>query len=186
MTIPRNNTRTGRAVLMDPNPPPPQTYLDLPIIKADIEMLLAVPESQENQYRKPISAILNWVFPVTEGYQVTQEVDTSIVGIPDSTVFKVRRAPMGQLETYEVMMVESKGLGKPWGSTTDDAITYFENTGNESKQIYGMVHIGLELQFHRYIRPQASQLSGRLQLVRDAQQITDMLLWIKQNPLPYV
>ncbi len=185
MPIHRNNTRTGRVVLFDPNPPPPRTYLDMPVIRAHIDMLIAKPELQENQYRRAISGVLTWAFPLAESYKVTLEA-TAHQGMPRFTVFKMLRVPMGPDREYEVVMVESKTLGKPWASTTDKAITHFEDTSNESKQVYGMVHCGLEVQFHRYIRPQVNQLSGRLHLVRDAQQVTDMLLWIKQNPLPCV
>ncbi|KAI9879006.1 MAG: hypothetical protein M1830_009875 [Pleopsidium flavum] len=180
-----NNQRTGRATWMDPNPPPPQSYLDMPVIQADIDMLTAVPESRENQFRKPVSAILSWIFPVAEGYQVTQEVGTQNT-VPDFTVFKVSRVAIGNAHNYEIMMVESKKRDGAWGSTMDQAVNHFEETSNESKKVYGMVHIGLEVAFYRYDVGRVDDLSGRLHLVNHAIEVTNWLVWIKQNPLPVI
>lgn len=41
----RVNARTGRTVLSNPNPPPPQTYLDLETVRTAIKTVTDVPES---------------------------------------------------------------------------------------------------------------------------------------------
>lgn len=172
-------------MLLDPNPPPPQSYLDLPVIQACFNMLVAAPEPGEREFRRPISGILDWIFTVAEYFQVTQRVRLEDV-IPDFTVLKLLRPPMGKYRKFEVMVVETRPAGKPWGPTYDQMIEHFEANSNDSKNVYGMIHIGMEVRFYKYEFGQVHDLSGRLHLLDQAKDVTGWLVWIKEHPLQYI
>lgn len=181
----RINQRTGRALLDDPNPPPPESYLGLPIIKAELDTLAAMPELQENRYQRPIAAILNWTFPVLEGF-ITARGGRNSLTIPDFTVSKVQQVPNGRANNWEFLLVESKALGHPWDPTYDQLVNAWEVITNDSKKVYGMIHIGMAIKFYKFEPDQVQELTGKFHLIHDAKEITDRLVWIKQNPLPVV
>lgn len=180
----RINQRTGRVLLDDPKPPPPESYLDMPIIKLGLDKLAAVPELPENLYQRPIGAILNWTFPVLEGFSAARGGWNSLT-IPDFTFTKVEQVPKGRAKNWEVLLVESKALGHPWGSAYDQLVNAWEVNTNDSKNVYGMIHIGMDIKFYKFESGQVQELTGKLHLINDAKEITDRLVWIKQNPLSF-
>ncbi|KAL1800296.1 hypothetical protein ACET3X_000638 [Alternaria dauci] len=180
-----NNSRTGRAVLINPNPPPPQTYLDDINIKAALDLLVRVPDSGEHIYRRPIGDILRFIFPSSEGYSVVQET-VSVNTHPDFCLFKVSQRPGGTLYQYEFMLVESKKPGEAWASTEDHLHDHLEGNGNDSKNCYGMVQIGLDVHFYKYENSNFSRIGGRMHLINDANNVVVWGRHIKDNPMPFV
>ncbi|KAF1358980.1 hypothetical protein EJ07DRAFT_156351 [Lizonia empirigonia] len=149
-----NNSRTGRAVLINPNPPPPQTYLDDINIKAALDLLV----------------------------RETVSVNTH----PDFCLFKVSQRPGGTLYQYEFMLVESKKPGEAWASTEDHLHDHLEGNGNDSKNCYGMVQIGLDVHFYKYENSNFSRIGGRMHLINDANNVVVWGRHIKDSPMPFV
>jgi hypothetical protein len=181
----RNNSRTGRAVLINPNPPPPRTYLDDINVKAALDLLVRVPESDEHVYRRPIGDILRFFFPPSEGYSLVQET-VSINSEPDFRVFKVSQRPGGTLYQYEFMLVECKKPGEGWGATEDHLHGHLEGNGNDSKNCYGMVLVGLIMQFYKYENHTFRGFGGQMHLINDVDNVVAWGRHIKDNPMPFV
>ncbi|KAF2024865.1 hypothetical protein EK21DRAFT_117380 [Setomelanomma holmii] len=179
------NKRTGRAVLINPNPPPPQTYLDDLNVQAGINTLTRVPESDEHLYRRPMMGILRFMFPSNEGYDVVQEAQGDI-SRSDFAVLKVLQRPGGSPNQYEIMHVESKPQKEPWGSTRDQLLDHLTGNGNDSGNCYGMVHIGLEVQFYRYNEYAFDSVSPKMHLVDDVASVIQWGAYVKSNPLRLV
>ncbi|KAI0508243.1 hypothetical protein F5B22DRAFT_650097 [Xylaria bambusicola] len=154
-----NNDRTGRAVLMDPNPPPPQSYLDNDNVKAGLELLTRVPDSKEHLYRRSMGSILRFMFPEREGFDVVQETEGDN-SRPDFSTLKVSQRPGGTLYQYDFMLTESKKMGQPWGATEDQLQDHLAGNGNESKNCYGRIQIGLLAQFYKYEGGICSKVGG--------------------------
>ncbi|KAF1840529.1 uncharacterized protein K460DRAFT_421469 [Cucurbitaria berberidis CBS 394.84] len=180
-----NNSRTGRAVLINPNPPPPQTYLDDINVKAVLDLLVRVPDSGEHIYRRPIGDILRFIFPSNEGYSIVQET-VSVNTEPEFCLFKVCQRSGETLYQYEYMLVESKKLGEAWEPTENHLHNHLEVNGNDSKNCYGMVQIGLHVQFYKYERFSFSKVGGRMHLINDANNVVACGRNIKENPLSFV
>lgn len=167
---------------MDPHPPPAQAYLELPAVQSPLRALQKVPESHENLYRMLMSAILQYTFPVSEGYNVVQELKDED-SHPDFTALRVLCSPGGSVYSYELLMVESKKKGEPWGATEDQLYNHLEGCTNEAKNVYGMVHIGLEVKFFKYEEPNFTVLSGKLRLVQDVHEVSSWFNYAKTNAL---
>lgn len=183
--FPRLNQRTQRAVLQDPNPPPPQTYLDHPHIIAHMGVVEKTPNSPEALYRRVLNSILKELFPTSEGFDVTQE-ETNVNTKPDSTIFQISSRPGGSLYAYEFCLVESKKHAQSWTATEDQLANHTFNSDNDSKQVYGIVHIGMEIKIYRSDRGTLTPLNQKMHLRRDVHTITQWAQHLKQNPLPFV
>lgn len=182
---PRNNKRTGRASLLNPKPPPPQTYLDDDNVKAAIDLLEKVPESDEHVYRRPTGAVLRFLFPAADGFDVVQETEQDNTR-SDFTVFKVLRRPGGTLYQYDYLLAESKPIGESWRTTEIQHREQLAGTGNDSKKCYGMIQIGLDLQFYKFEGSELEKVGGRMHLSRNAKDIVAWGTYLRQNPLPVV
>ncbi|KAI0157208.1 hypothetical protein GGR57DRAFT_461242 [Xylariaceae sp. FL1272] len=178
-----NNDRTGRATLMDPNPTAPQTYLDIPHVDVGLQLLARVPESEERLYQRPIGCILRFMFPESEGFDVVRDDDGS-ASAADFSITKACGQPGGTLYQYNFMLIESKRLGKPWCDIEDRLLNHLR--GNDSKNCYGMIQIGLVVQFYKYEDDVCSKVGGRMHLITDA---NDIMRWgrhLKENPMSFV
>jgi hypothetical protein len=130
--------------------------------------------------------ILRFLFPATEGYDVIQEVEGDANTRPDFGVFKVSRRPGGTLWQYDFMLTESKKQGEAWGSSEDHLHSHLAGTDNESKHVYGMLQIGLEVQFYKYARGAFTKVGGKMHLVTHVSDMVTWSRWLKANPLPFV
>lgn len=104
------------------------------------------PGASESVYRRVTTRILRWLFPDLEGYDVVQE-DAKQTSVPDYIVFKIRSRPGVTDYMYDFMVVETKKEGMLWSSAIDQMSLHCENTHNDSNELYGMVQIGLHVQF---------------------------------------
>jgi hypothetical protein len=66
----RRNNRTGRFTLLDPNPPPPQNYLDLRTVQTHLQLVERTPESAEYLYRRVMVAVLRHFFKEEDDFEV--------------------------------------------------------------------------------------------------------------------
>jgi len=131
-----------------------------------------------------MNAILRWLFPQQEGFDVVQEGHRD--SRPDIVVLKICCRPGGSDYSYDFCVVESKTLGQPWDSTEDQCASKCASIDNETRNIYAIVHIGMHLAFYQYDDGTLSQISGRLHLRNDVHQVMDWALYMKENPLPIV
>ncbi|KAK5627749.1 hypothetical protein RRF57_003464 [Xylaria bambusicola] len=163
----------------------PNSYLDNDNVKAGLELLTRVPDSKEHLYRRPMGSILRFMFPEREGFDVVQETEGDN-SRPDFSTLKVSLRPGGTLYQYDFMLTESKKMGQPWGATEDQLQDHLAGNGNESKNCYGMIQIGLRVQFYKYEGGICSKVGGQMHLIRD---VHGIMLWgqyLKENPLPFV
>ncbi|TVY23755.1 hypothetical protein LHYA1_G007432 [Lachnellula hyalina] len=180
-----NNQRTRRARLDDPNPPPPATYLDDPHVTARVSVLERTPQSPELLYRRVMCGILQWVFRSNEGFSVLQEGMAADLH-PDFTVFKVLRRPGGSLYEYDFLVGETKVPGEAWGAFTDHLHTVCANNNNDSKNVYGLLQIGFEIQLYKHENQRFEAISERMHLVRDVQSVIAWFQHVKARPMPFL
>lgn len=181
----RINARTGRIIFQDPNPPPAQTYLDKRNVAAHLQTVERNRASNEATYRRATTAILRWLFREEEGYDVVQEDDRGS-SIPDHVVFKIECRAGGSFYAYDFMMVECKKAGDSWTSASEQCIRHCENSHNESGQVYGMVQIGMDIQFCQWGNTTLTPLSRVLHLREDVDEIIQWAEYLKAHPLPVV
>jgi len=125
------------------------------------------------------------MFPSREGFSVVQET-VSANTEPDFCLFKILQRPDERLYEYEFMLVECKRQGEPWDTTQNHFQDHLEGNNNESKNCYGMVQIGLVVQFYKYENHNLSTVGGQMHLINNA---NDVVAWgrrIKDNPMPFV
>jgi hypothetical protein len=82
------------------------------------------------------------------------------------------------------MLTESKKLQDPWGSTEDQLLLHLAGNGNDNKNCYGMVQIGLEVQYYKYELGVFSKVGGRMNLVTHANDVVAWSGYIKDNLMP--
>ncbi|RSL49417.1 hypothetical protein CEP54_012462 [Fusarium duplospermum] len=179
------NTRTGRIIFQDPNPPPARTYLDRRSVAAHMQTVERNPASSEATYRRATTAILKCLFKEEEGYDVVQEDDRG-TSVPDHVVFKVECRAGGSLYTYDFMMVEVKKAGESWDSAFEQCTRHCENSHNESGQVCAMVQVGMEIQFHQWGDTMLTPLTNTFHLRQDVQTIMEWANYLKAHPLPFV
>ncbi|KAI2604591.1 hypothetical protein GGR54DRAFT_644402 [Hypoxylon sp. NC1633] len=105
------------------------------------------------------------MFPEREGFDVVQETEGDNSRADFSTF---------------------KKLGQPWGATEDQLQDHLAGNGNDSKNCYGMIQIGLLVQFYKYESGACSMVGGRMHLITDADNIMRWGRYLKENPLPFV
>lgn len=142
-------------------------------------------DTDESMYRRATTGILRWLFPEDEGFDVVQESHTG-TGIIGDVVFKIECRQGDLFYAYDFLIVECKTNRVPWQDATDRCIRNCENTENESKKVYAMVQVGMNVQFHSWGLWALTPLSGILHLRNDVQKIMDWADYMKRNPLPAV
>jgi hypothetical protein len=144
-----------------------------------------VPDSNEHIYRRPIGGILRFIFPGSEGYDVVQETQGDHTRA-DFCTFKISRRPGGTIYQYDFMLTECKRLNAAWGDTEDRLLDYLTRNGNDSKNCYGMIQIGLEVQYYKYEPGVFSKIGAKMHLITHAQNVVGWGRYIKANPMPVV
>lgn len=100
--------------------------------------------------------ILQWVFPQDQGFSVAAETETAN-SRPDFIVYKIYGRLGGSNYFYERMIVESKKANIAWGSAQDYLGNHVEATNNESGQVYGLIQVGINVEFYQCHKPQKSE-----------------------------
>jgi hypothetical protein len=144
-----------------------------------------VPESDEHLYRRPIGAILRFIFTAAEGFDVVQEAEGDVTR-SDFCVFKVLCKPGGTLFQYDFLLAECKSVGEPWSTTEVQLREQLAGNGNDSKKCYGMIQIGLEVQFYKFEGSELEKVRGKMHLVRQAKDVVACGAHLKAHPLPVV
>lgn len=62
----------------------------------------------------------------------------------------------------------------------------FKRSEIKSQNCYGMLQVGLEVQFYKYENSHFSRFEGRMHLINDANNVVVCGRHIKQNPLPFI
>ena len=169
-------------MLIDPNPPLTNTYLDDLGVKTGLVTIQRVPESHEHVYRIPMTGILQLAFPRSEGFSVVAETESETTK-PDMIVFKIWARPSGTLYNYDYMVVECKNSYHTITETEPQLYEAVANTTNEVKNVYGLIQCGLHLQFYKYENSQSQKLGGAMHIVNDARDVQQMLEYVKTHPL---
>ncbi|TVY37183.1 hypothetical protein LOCC1_G008103 [Lachnellula occidentalis] len=177
------NQRTGRAVLQDPKPPVPRTYLEVPSVAAHLRVVERTPDSPKSLYQRPLSGILRFLFPDNQGFDVTRGEEVSSSGKPDFIVLKILCRPGGSTYAYELCVVNSKNIGTCWVSTENQCRNYYTDHENPDYQTYVIVHMGLEIGFYEYSQGDLSLLSGKLHVRRDVEFVIHWAEYIRNHPL---
>ncbi|TVY16162.1 hypothetical protein LARI1_G006868 [Lachnellula arida] len=178
-----NNQRTGRARLIDPTPP--TTYLGDPFVMARSSALKRTPESEipEHMYRRMMCGILQWIFTSNEGFSVFQETMSPEMH-PDASVSRVLMRTGGSF--YDFLLGETKVPGKSWETCADHLHTVCASCDNETKNVYGMLQIGFEVQFYKHENNQFEAMGDRMHLVNDVDDFIALTQHLKTHPMPVV
>lgn len=133
-------------------------------------------------------AVLRHFFKETEDYEVVQEESLGEFADhesrADASVLKILARPGGSTYSYDYCLVESKKLGRNWAETEDQLSRHCGGTQNESRRVYGIVHVGLEIKFFRGNAGWLEGISQPLHLRRDVRTIAEWFEFLKRNPLP--
>lgn len=87
---------------------------------------------------------------------------------------------------YDFMMVECKKKGHNWAAAVEHLTRHCENGENESGQVYGMVQVGMDIQFFHRGNTTLTTISDVFHLRNEAQEITRWIEYLKANPLPFL
>jgi hypothetical protein len=175
----------------NPNPPPaPTTYLDKPFVQYSLKIVERSPEPHVSHYRHVMVSILNAFFPDKEYFDVFQGASRGERGKAESRVdimvLKTTCPPGGSLLIFDYCLGQSKAPGADWEATRNDLSRHCADTDNPSGQVYGIVHIGLEVQLFSAIRGVLTPLSDVLHLRRDVDLVTTLFTRMKTRPFPFV
>ena len=102
-----------------------------------------------------------------------------------SWVYKVYRTYRQAGLAYEFLIVDTRPLNDQWG--TEMFPERYVPITNESKQVYGMVHVGPHVQFYKWNFNETNSwelLGGTYLIVDNADMIMDWLKRMKGNPFP--
>ena len=169
---------------MDPNPPPARTYLGQVYVRATLNLLNQTPGAEKRVYRRLIAGILRFIFPETEGYEVIPTARDS-PNSSDFSIFQMTCRPGGSLQQNDFMLIESRSHDESWDSTEQQLQTHLAKNRNESKDCYGMVQIGLVVQFYKYEEGIYSKIGGKMHLVTDVNQVMERGQYVKDNILMF-
>lgn len=135
-------------------------------------------------------AVLKYFFLEDEGFDVLQEESRGETAPGESradmAVLKITARPGGSMYAYDYCLVESKTARESWAETEDHLGRHCEGTDNQSGQVYGIVHIGLYVQFFTANKGTLAALSGRLHVRNDVNAVTTMFESMKRHPLPFL
>ncbi|KAH6679208.1 hypothetical protein B0J14DRAFT_293308 [Halenospora varia] len=134
-------------------------------------------------HRQLQSDVLRFIFKKENGFSITRDVMGNELR-PSSSVLKRRQGPDGRMYEFEYLLTEIKAPGKPWQAWRDDLHCVCRSCGNESKNVYALLQIGLEMEFYKHDDGVFSQLGSRMNLIHDAVDITNWCTYIINHPLP--
>jgi hypothetical protein len=84
------------------------------------------------------------------------------------------------------MYVECKPQKESWESTQNQLLDHLTGNGNDSGNCYGMLQIGLEVRFYRYLETVFASVGPKMHLVNDVQTVIQWDAYVKNNPLRLV
>jgi hypothetical protein len=131
--------------------------------------------------------MLRFMFTPEEGFEVLQETEGDVTR-SDYCTFKVLRKPGGTLYQYDYLHTECKPVGESWQTTEAQHREQLAGNGNESKNCYGSIQIGLEWQWYKFegAKGELEKLGGRLHLKTHHKEVIAWGAYLKANPLPVV
>ncbi len=135
-------------------------------------------------------SMLRYFFTEDEGFDVCQEEPRGELDQTESradmTVLKLKARPGGSMYAYDYCLVESKRANRSWTDTQNHLSRHCGGTENQSGRVYGIVHVGLHVQFFNSNRGVLTPLSGGLHVRNDVNTITTMFQDMKRRPPPYL
>jgi hypothetical protein len=141
-------------------------------------------------YRRTMMEVLRHFFLDSAGFHVYQEESRGELyqaeSKADMAVLKVLSRPGGSFYTYDFLMVESKRADQSWPATEIQLSRHCGGTDNPSGQVYGIVHVGLYMQFFKADRGVLTPLSARLHIRNNVNDITAWFGHVIRTPLPMV
>jgi hypothetical protein len=159
-------------------------------VQTHLQLVERSPESHEYLYRRVMMAVLKHFFLEEDGFDILQEESRGELdqteSIVNMAVLKIICRPGGSQYSYDYCLVESKKANKSWTETEEHLRRHCAGTENQSRQVYGIIHIGLHVQFFTAQRGTLMRLSGRLHIRHDVNAITTMLGNMKRQPLPFL
>lgn len=170
---------------MDPNPPPARLYTEDRIVATHLRTLERHPDSSEALHRRATTGMLRFLFRSEDGYDVVQE-DSRVSSTPDHTVFKVECRARGSAYVYDFMMVECKRANENWEAAVEHLTRHCENAQNESRQVYGMVQVGMDIQFFHWANTTLTAVSDVCHLRNNAERVTQWAEYLKANPWAFI
>lgn len=125
------------------------------------------------------------MFTSDEGFTVLQEEMASNLR-PDITVFRLLALPGGSAYEYDFLIGETKVPGNSWGTFEDHLQTVCADNNNDTKNVYGMLQIGFEVQFYKHENFKFELVGGRMHLVDDVQNVIAWAQHMKSHPMRFV
>jgi hypothetical protein len=157
-------------------------------MKVAVRDIQAVPEAHEYMYRRAMVEILRFCFPDKDGWAIYQEESRGELGQAESrsdmAVLKLIARPGGSLYSYDYCLVESKKKGGSWPAAVEQLGRHCAGTEVESKEVYGIVQVGEEIEFYKAKNGELTRMSNRLHFVDQVEDVMNMCRYLKVYPLP--
>ncbi|KAF2471123.1 uncharacterized protein BDR25DRAFT_355029 [Lindgomyces ingoldianus] len=153
-------------------------HMHLDVVKTHIKTVEETPDSPEYLYRRVMKAVLQEIFRISEGFDVTQEERRGQHGassILDFAVLKITSRP-GGIQESRVTVAWDGGPVKP----------PLPRDGQPPSKVFGTVYVGMHIQVYTADKRALTAKSGRMHLRNDADQVTGWLNYMKENPLPFI
>lgn len=90
------------------------------------------------------------------------------------------------MHEFDFLLTESKKLNEPWGATEDQLRERLAENMNETKNCYGMIHIGLVVQFYKYEQGVFEKVGEKMHLLTDVHDVIRWAQYLKEHPMPVV
>jgi hypothetical protein len=119
--------------------------------RAFLPSSLVGPRVPRVSIQKVMVTVLKYFFRDSDDFDVMQDESRGEgqhnESRPDAAVLKIISRPGGSPYAYDYCMVESKKVHADWRATEDQLSRHCGGTENESGLVYGIIHIGLYVQF---------------------------------------
>lgn len=135
--------------------------------------------------RRLMDGILQWIFTSNEGFSVFLETMTLDMH-PDVSVFRVLVRPGGSLYEYDFLLGETKVPGTSWETFAAHLHKVCASCDNDTRNVYGMLQIGFEVQFYKHENYQFEAIGDRMHLVTDVDKFIAWTRHLKTHPMPFV
>lgn len=132
--------------------------------------------------------ILRFCFPDRDGWAIYQEESRGELdqgeSRSDTAVLKLVARSGGSLYSYDYCLVESKKKGESWPAAVEQLERHCAGTEVESKQVYGIVQVGEEMEFYKVKDGELIRMTNRLHFVGQVEEVMNMCKYLRMYLLP--
>ncbi len=127
--------------------------------------------------------VLRFIFAEKEGYNDEQGADPEMLE-PYYRVYIFLQGFDGTLSQQDILLAHYEQDGETWFTAEDRLLHYLARNRNESKNCYGIIQIGMVVQFYMYENRHLTKVGACMHLIDDARNVVAQGKYITAHPLP--